>query len=203
MTFDGISTHPRVTGAAEVLLTAEQLTERVDELGASIRELVGGSEQPPILISVLKGSTFFLADLMRAAAIDLIVDFMAISSYGGSGSGVVKIVKDLEVDIVDRDVLIVEDIVDTGLTLNYLRRALSERSPRSLATVTLLDKSVRRIVPVPVELVGFEVPDVFVLGYGLDFQGRYRNVPDILAVRDIARLANDPNLLFEELFTPA
>ena len=190
------------SGAAEVLVTAALLAQRIDELGAELRGLVAPASEPPILISVLKGSTFFLADLVRATGIDLIVDFMAISSYRGSGSGVVKIVKDLEVDIVDRDVVIVEDIVDTGLTLNYLRRALSERAPRSLATVTLLNKSMRRIVPVPVELTGFDVPDVFVLGYGLDFQGRYRNVPDILAVRDIARLANDPYLLVGELFTP-
>jgi hypoxanthine phosphoribosyltransferase len=195
-------TATETTGAAEILVPRARLGERVRELGAELRALVAGAPEPPILISVLKGSTFFLADLIRAAGTTLEIDFMAISSYGGSGSGVVKIVKDLEVDIAGRDVVIVEDIVDTGLTLNYLRRALSERSPRSLITVTLLDKSVRRIVPVPVELTGFDVPDVFVLGYGLDFQGRYRNVPDILAVRDIARLANDPDLLVDELFTP-
>ena len=155
-----------------------------------------------MLIGVLKGSTLFLADLVRALDIQVEIDFISISSYSqkGGSAGVVRIVKDLEADIGGRDVLIVEDIVDTGLTLNYLRRTLAERKPASLRAVTLLDKAARRIVPVELEHSGFEIPDAFVVGYGLDFQGLYRNVPEILAVKDIARLANDPMLLVEHLF---
>lgn len=188
--------------AAEVLISASEIAERVEGLGTELRELYADSPEPPVLIGVLKGSTLFLADLVRAVGIDAEVDFMAISSYSASSgqSGVVRIVKDLEGDIVDRDVLLVEDIVDTGLTLTYLRRSLGEREPRSLRTVALLDKAARRIVPVPVEFRGFEIPDVFVVGYGLDFMGRYRNVPDLYAVRDLARLANDPMLLVEPFF---
>jgi hypoxanthine phosphoribosyltransferase len=188
-------------GTVELLISERDLERRITELGSEIaRDLTG--EQPPILVSVLKGSAMFLADLMRALPIEVEVDFMSISSYaaGTAGSGVVRILKDLDTDVAGRDVVIVEDIVDTGLTLNYLRRNLSQREVGSLRAVTLLDKAVRRIVPVEVEYVGFEIPDFFVVGYGLDFQGIYRNVGEILAVRDIARLANDPNLLVEALF---
>ncbi|MDQ3964649.1 MAG: hypoxanthine phosphoribosyltransferase [Actinomycetota bacterium] len=185
---------------AETLISQSDLRTRVPQLAGEISAHY--SDSVPILISVLKGSALFLADLARAIAIEVEIDFMSISSYQSSGaqSGVVKIVKDLESDISGRDVLIVEDIVDTGLTLNYLRRTLEEREPASLRAVTLLDKSARRIVPVPLEWSGFEIPDVFVVGYGLDFQGRYRNVPDLLAVKDLARLANNPLLLVPTLF---
>jgi hypoxanthine phosphoribosyltransferase len=190
--------------AAEVLITASEIAQRIAEVGAELRDVYRNSGQPPVLVGVLKGSTLFLADLVRALGIDAEVDFMAISSYSASSgqSGVVRIVKDLEGDIVERDVLLVEDIVDTGLTLTYLRRSLGERGPRSLRTVALLDKVARRIVPVPIEHHGFEIPDVFVVGYGLDFMGRYRNVPDLYAVRDLARLANDPLLLVGPFFGP-
>ncbi len=153
--------------------------------------------EPPVFVGVLRGAAIFLADLIRAASIDIVTDFMSISSYNASGaqSGVVRIVKDLDLDISGRDVVVVEDIVDTGLTLNYLRNALDQRRPASLRVVTLMDKSARRIAPVTIEYVGFEVPDFFVVGYGLDFQGRYRNLPDVLAVHDLARLVNDPGLL--------
>ena len=184
---------------AEMLIDRASLHKRIGELAGEMIEALGGGD-PPVLIGVLKGSTPFLADLTRALDIDLIVDFMSISSYASGGSGVVRIVKDLDEDIAGRDVVIVEDIVDTGLTLNYLRRTLEARGTRSLRTVTLLDKAVRRIVPVPVEHTGFEIPDVFVVGYGLDFQGRYRNLGDILAVKDIARLANDPLALQSAVF---
>ncbi|MEA2461434.1 MAG: hypoxanthine phosphoribosyltransferase [Actinomycetota bacterium] len=186
----------------KTLFTRSDIDARIAALGAEIGSAYSAAEQPPILVGVLKGSAMFLADLMRALDIDVQVDFMSISSYGHSSSqsGVVKIVKDLETDITGRDVLIVEDIVDTGLTLNYLRKALGERAPASLRTVTLLDKVARRIVPVPVEFGGFQIEDVFVLGYGLDWQGRYRNVPDLLAVSDISRLASDPSALIEPLF---
>ena len=189
--------------AAEVLIDRAALHARIHELAT---ELTGGSgaTDPPVAIAILKGSALFLADLIRAIEIDVEVDFMAITSYAASGrhSGVVRIVKDLDTDITGRDVIIVEDIVDTGLTLTYLRRTLGERSPHSLRAVTLLDKAARRIIPVALEHRGFEIPDVFVVGYGLDFQGRYRNVPDILQVNDLARLANDPELLADQVFTP-
>lgn len=142
---------------------------------------------PPVFVGVLKGAAIFLADLVRAAcAIELATDFMSISAYDASEgrTGVVQIVKDLDLDVHGRDVVLVEDIVDTGLTLNYLRSTLAQREPASLRTVTLLDKAARRIVPVAVEYVGFEMPDLFVVGYGLDFRGRYRNLCDIVAVRD-------------------
>lgn len=182
---------------AELLIERGELARRIDELGATLADVYRGGE-PPVLIGVLKGSTLFLADLMRAMHIDVAVDFMSISSY--SHSGVVRIVKDLDEDVRDRHVVIVEDIVDTGLTLNYLRKTLQQRQPASLRAVTLLDKTARRIIPVALEYSAFEIPDVFVVGYGLDFQGFYRNAPDILAVRDVARLANDPRLLIAQLF---
>lgn len=187
---------------AHRLIEAAELQRGVARLGREMSHDLSGTGPPPMLVGVLKGSTLFLADLIRAMAIELEVDFISISSYGeaGGGSGVVRIIKDLERDVSGRDVVIVEDIVDTGLTLNYLRRTLLERGPASLRAVTLLDKSARRIVPVDLEYSGFDIPDVFVVGYGLDFQGRYRNVPDILAVKDIAKLANDPLLLVEPLF---
>lgn len=193
------------TRAAEVLISRAELAHRTRALAAELSACFPDAAEPPVLVGVLKGSTLFLADLLRAMTVDAAVDFMSISSYNAAApqSGIVRIVKDLEQDIGGRDVVIVEDIVDTGLTLTYLRRALGERGPRSLRAVTLLDKAVRRIVPVELEHRGFEIPDVFVVGYGLDFQGRYRNVPDILAVRDLARLANDPNLLVPGLFDPA
>ena len=187
---------------ADVLIAGRDLARRARELAHEIGRDLATTDRPPILVGVLKGSTLFLADLIRSFDIEVEVDFISISSYSqsGGGAGVVRIVKDLESDIVGRDVVVVEDIVDTGLTLNYLRRTLGERSPASLRAVTLLDKVARRIVPVELEYAGFEIPDVFVVGYGLDFQGRYRNVPDILSVKDIAKLANDPLLLVEPLF---
>ena len=184
---------------AEVLVDRRALRDRIGVLAA---ELTAGFSEPPVAVAILKGSAMFLADLVRAMEVDVEVDFMSITSYAESGgqSGVVRIVKDLDTDIHGRDVLIVEDIVDTGLTLTYLRRTLLDRGPRSLRAVTLLDKAARRIVPVALEHRGFEIPDVFVVGYGLDFQGRYRNVPDVLQVNDLAKLANDPGLLADQVF---
>jgi hypoxanthine phosphoribosyltransferase len=183
----------------EIMIPSEQLRSRVAELGAEIAAHYGDSR--PILVCVLKGASVFLADLVRAMPIDLECDFMAISSYGGGeSSGIVRIVKDIEIEITERDVLIVEDIVDTGLTLNYLRRSLTARAPRSLATVTLLDKAVRRIVPVQVEWRGFEIPDVYVLGYGMDHDGIYRNVKDLVVADDITQLAAQPSMYVPALF---
>jgi hypoxanthine phosphoribosyltransferase len=189
--------------AAELLISTVELSTRITELGAEVAAGYRG-EDPPLLVGVLKGSTMFMADLIRVLPIDVMVDFISISSYSDAGgrSGVVRILKDVETEVTDRHVLIVEDIVDTGLTLTYLRRTLKDRGARSLRTVTLLDKAARRIVPVDVEHRGFEIPDVFVVGYGLDFQGRYRNVPEVLAIKDIARLANDPELLVDQLWPP-
>ncbi|MFN2489013.1 MAG: hypoxanthine phosphoribosyltransferase [Actinomycetota bacterium] len=181
-------------GLVEVLFPASELRARVRALGAAIERDHEPTRAPLLLVGILKGSTFFLADLVRALRLDVSVDFMSISSYAHSGpqSGIVRILKDLDEDIGGRDVVLVEDIVDTGLTLNYLRRTLAGRAPNSLRTVTLLDKSARRIVPVEIEYTGFQIPDVFVLGYGLDWQGLYRNLPELLVVTDVARLASDP-----------
>jgi hypoxanthine phosphoribosyltransferase len=185
----------------ETLISRASLHERIRSLASELADALP-DDGVPVAISILKGSTLFLADLIRAMDIPLEVDFMSITSYGGSNdsSGVVRIVKDLDTDISDRNVLIVEDIVDTGLTLTYLRRTLGERAPRSLRTVTLLDKAARRIIPVPLEHKGFEIPDVFVVGYGMDLDGRFRNVPDILAVKDQARLGSDPSLLADAVY---
>jgi hypoxanthine phosphoribosyltransferase len=190
--------------ASESLISTTQLATRITELGTEIGADYADGPEPPLLIGVLKGCTLFMSDLVRAMPIDVSVDFISISSYSDSGgrSGVVRILKDIESEVAGRDVLLVEDIVDTGLTLTYLRRTLKDRGARSLKTVTLLDKVARRIVPVEVEYRGFEIPDVFVVGFGLDFQGRYRNVPEVLAIKDIARLANMPELLVDHLWPP-
>jgi hypoxanthine phosphoribosyltransferase len=164
-------------GIGEVLVTAEQLQRRVRELGEEIsRHYAGGSL---LLVGVLKGAIFFLADLMRAIEIPVEVDFMAVASYGSStdSSGVVRILKDLDTAIEDRDVLIVEDIVDSGLTLQYLLRNLGSRDPRTLGVCALLTKPGRREVDLPIRYVGFEIPDTFVVGYGLDHGERHRNLP--------------------------
>lgn len=185
------------------LIDQETLRLRVAELGREITAHYSASASPPVLVGVLKGSAIFLADLIRAIDLDVEIDLMSISSYAAhSGSGVVRIIKDLEASIEGREVLIVEDIVDTGLTLNYLRRTLGERRPASLRAVTLLDKSVRRIIPVRLEWAGFEIPDVFVLGYGLDQGGLYRNVPFLFAASDIPELVARPDMYVSALFPP-
>ncbi|HET7870768.1 MAG TPA: hypoxanthine phosphoribosyltransferase [Actinomycetota bacterium] len=180
---------------ATVLFGREDIRRRIEELG---RDITGDYEgRAPVLISVLKGGSVFLGDLMRRIHLPIAIDYMSISRYGGAAEsmGRVRIVKDLEVDVGGRDVLIVEDIVDTGLTLSYLITVLESRQPASVEVCTLLDKSVRRITPLPIRYVGFDCPDVFVVGYGLDFQERYRNLPDILAVQDLSALSADPDLL--------
>jgi len=156
------------------------------------------------LISVLKGGSVFLADLIREIRLPLAVDYMSISRYGGAAEsmGRVRIVKDLDQDIGGRDVIVVEDIVDTGLTLSYLLGVLESRNPTSIDVCALLDKSVRRIAPLEIRYRGFDCPDVFVVGYGLDFQERYRNVPDILAVHDLPALQADLDLLLPYLPDP-
>jgi hypoxanthine phosphoribosyltransferase len=161
----------------EVLVAAEDLQRRVRELGESISRDYAG--RPLLLVGVLKGAVFFLSDLMRFIDIHVEVDFMAVASYGSAtdSSGVVRILKDLDIAIEGRDVLIVEDIVDSGLTLQYLLRNLGSRNPASLEVCALLTKPDRRKVDLPTRYVGFEIPDRFVIGYGLDYAERHRNLP--------------------------
>lgn len=164
----------------DVLIGSEELQRRVGELGAEISR---DYENGVLLIGILKGAVLFLADLMRRLRIPCEVDFIAVSSYGSAtdSSGVVRILKDLESSIEGRDVLIVEDIIDSGLTLHYLIRNLRARGPRSLEVCALLDKRERRRVDLPIRYVGFEIPDRFVIGYGLDYAQRFRNL-DYVAV---------------------
>jgi hypoxanthine phosphoribosyltransferase len=161
----------------EVLIDQDALQQRIQELGEEISTDYTGRDL--LLIGVLKGAVFFMADLMRNLTIPCEIDFMAISSYGDStdSSGVVRILKDLDINIEGRDVLIVEDIIDSGLTLSYLMRNLEARGPASLETCSLLTKPERREADVPVRYIGFEIPNRFVIGYGLDFAERYRNLP--------------------------
>jgi hypoxanthine phosphoribosyltransferase len=160
-----------------VLIPAEDLGARVGQLGRQIRDDYAG--RTPMLVGVLKGAVVFLSDLMRAVEAPCECDFIAVSSYGAStrSSGIVRLTKDLSVSIEGRDVVIVEDIVDTGRTLAYLIRNLETRQPRSLRVCALLDKAARREVPVTLDYVGFTIPDEFVVGYGLDYAGLYRNLP--------------------------
>ena len=154
------------------------------QLGRSLARDYGGKD--PLLVGVLRGAVVFLADLMRAADIPLAADFIAVGSYGGTtrSSGVVKITADLSVSIEGRHVLIVEGIIDTGRTISYLRRNLQTRHPASLKVVALLDKIERREVEVELDYVGFTIPDQFVVGYGLDYRGLYRNLPSIAALEE-------------------
>jgi hypoxanthine phosphoribosyltransferase len=164
-------------GVSEVLIDEDALRNRIAELGEEISRNYAGRE--PLLIGVLKGAVFFMADLMRQLTVPCEVDFMAISSYGAStdSSGVVRILKDLDINIEGRDVLVVEDIIDSGLTLSYLMRNLESREPATLEVCALMTKPERREIEVPVRYVGFEIPNRFVIGYGLDFGERYRNLP--------------------------
>ena len=170
---DNDSTPP---GIGDVLVSTEDLERRVRELGEEISRDYSGRDL--LLIGVLKGAVPFLADLMRELTIDCEVDFMAVSSYGSAtdSSGVVRILKDLDAAIEGRDVLVVEDIIDSGLTLHYLMKNLKARNPASLEVCALLTKPERRRVEMPIRYVGFEIPDRFAIGYGLDHGQRYRNL---------------------------
>lgn len=163
----------------EELVSADDLQRRVRELGEEISR--DYADKDLVLIGVLKGAVFFLSDLMRAMDIQSEVDFMAVASYGSTtdSSGVVRILKDLDANIEGRDVLIVEDIVDSGLTLSYLMRSLKAREPRSVEVCALLTKPERRKVDLPIRYTGFEIPNRFVIGYGLDHAERFRNLPHI------------------------
>ncbi len=190
----------------KVLISSGRIKERIRQLGARITSDFrtsrtasadhpnaregrpwGDSERPLILLGVLKGALYFLADLSREISVAAEIEYISVASYGMStkSSGVVRILKDLDRDIAGADVLLVEDIVDTGLTLEYLLRILATRRPRSLKVCSLLDKPARRVVAVPVDYVGFTIPDEFVVGYGLDFNQRYRNLPYVAALGDL------------------
>jgi len=174
------------SAVGEVLVDTEVLSARIAELGAEISADYEGRDL--LLIGVLKGAVFFMADLMRHLTVQCQVDFMAISSYGAStdSSGVVRILKDLDINIEGRHVLVVEDIIDSGLTLSYLMRNLESREPATLEVCALLTKPDRREMEVPVRYVGFEIPNRFVIGYGLDFGERYRNLPYVAVLSDDA-----------------
>lgn len=166
---------------SRVLFSRQQIQDRVSELGTAVTADYRGKDL--VLVSVLMGAVYFVTDLSQAVNLPLTLDFMAISGYGGSG-GVVRILKDLDHDISNRHVLVVEDIVDTGLTLAYLLRSLSARNPQSISVCTLLDRPKLRIVEIPIRYVGFEVPEEFLVGYGLDYQGKFRNLPLIGILRE-------------------
>jgi hypoxanthine phosphoribosyltransferase len=165
----------------KVLIPATRLSQRVQELGAQISKDYEGKE--PILVGVLRGVLCFIADLMRQISVPTSVDLMAVSSYEGTAQGAARILKDLDLSIKGRDVILVEDIVDTGMTLNTLIDYLQTKKPASIKVAALLDKRVRRLVNVPVDYVGFEIPDEFVVGYGLDFNQRFRNLPFIATLK--------------------
>ncbi len=162
-----------------VLLSEDEIRAKVQEMGKKLSEDYKGKNL--LLVTVLKGAVVFLADLMRQIDVPAEIDFMVVSSYGSGikSSGVVKIVKDLDVPLAGKDILIVEDILDSGMTLSYIKELLQSRGPRSIRIVTLLDKPARRKVDLQADYAGFEVPDEFVVGYGLDFDERYRNLPYI------------------------
>ena len=172
--------------AGRVLVTSEKIEEKVRDLGERISRDYRG--EGLLLLGILRGAVVFLSDLMRCLELQCEIDFMEVSSYGAgtTSSGVVRILKDLEEDITDRHVLIVEDIIDTGLTLSYIRRSLLARKPTSLEICALLSKPSRRQVDLEVKYLGFEVPDEFVVGYGIDYAGGYRNLPDIRALQSEA-----------------
>jgi len=168
-----------MTGEIQVLISQDELSQRIKELGEKISADYAGKEVH--LICVLKGGVMFMSDLSKYISAPVTMDFMAVSSYGNetSSSGIVKIVKDLDESIENKDVIIVEDIIDSGRTLSYLLQILKDRKPESIKICTLLDKPDRRIVDVDVDYVGFEIPDYYVLGFGLDFEQKYRNLPYI------------------------
>ncbi|HLM93507.1 MAG TPA: hypoxanthine phosphoribosyltransferase, partial [Gaiellaceae bacterium] len=173
-----------VTTVGEVLIDEAALRQRIEELGEEISADYAGRDV--LLVGVLKGAVFFMADLMRQLSLPCEIDFMAISSYGEGtdSSGVVRILKDLDSNITDRHVLVVEDIIDTGLTLSYLMRNLGAREPASLEVCALLVKHGRRESDVDVKYVGFEIPNQFVVGYGLDYAERYRNLPHVAVLQE-------------------
>lgn len=172
-------TQPSHPDLSSVVLSSEEIAERIAALGAQISEDYG--DESVLLVAVLRGAALFVADLAREISSPVELDFMAVSSYGSStkSSGVVRIIKDLDETIENRNVLVCEDILDTGLTLKYLLKNLASRKPKSLEVVTLLNKKGKQRVPIDCKYVGFDIPDEFVVGYGLDYAERYRNLPYI------------------------
>ncbi len=168
----------------ETLISKERLKKKVKKLASQISE--DYKDKNPILVGILKGSFVFLADLIRELKISHQIDFISVASYGSrkKASGVVRLLKDLSTNIEGKDVIIVEDIVDSGLTLNYIRNNLSTRNPKSLEVVTLLDKKERRRVNIPLKYVGFSIPSCFVVGYGLDYDEQYRNLPYVAKLEE-------------------
>jgi len=185
---------------ARVLLDRDALHAVVARLGEEISAAYGArtANGDVVLVGLLRGSVVFLADLARALSIDCAVDFLAVSSYS-PGSGRIRLVKDLDIDIAGRDVVLVEDVVDTGLTLAYLLGELRQRQPASVEVCALIDKRSRRIVPVPLRFVGAAIDDPFVLGYGLDMAGRYRNL-ELIASAPFDEVRADPGLLVADLY---
>jgi len=176
-----------IPGKTRVLITQEEIREKVRLLAAAVSK--DYRDKKPLLVCILKGAVVFLSDFMRFLSIPVEIDFMAVSSYGNStsSSGVVRILKDLEASIEHKDVIVVEDIIDSGLTLSYLRENLLSRNPSSLKIVTLLDKPERRVADIEPDYCGFCIPDEFVVGYGLDYNEKYRNLPDICVLLEFAQ----------------
>ncbi len=168
---------------AKILIREEDIRKRIKELGEKISRDYNGKH--PVLVTVLRGAIVFLCDLMREISIPVTLDFLSISSYTGqTHTGIVRILKDLDENIENKYVILIEDIIDTGLTLNYILRTLRERRPAEVRVCTLLDKRVRRIVDIPLDYVGFEIPDEFVVGYGMDYKQNYRNLPFISVLKE-------------------
>jgi len=165
----------------EILFDEQQIRARVADLAREITKEYAGRRL--VLVSILRGSVFFATDLARQIELPLSMDFLSISSYGEDSEGVVRITKDLEENIAGKDVLVIEDIIDTGFTLKYLLRTLASRNPKSLEVCALLDRRARRIIEIGLKYIGFEIPDKFVVGYGLDYRQRYRNLPYIGVVK--------------------
>ena len=170
-----------MTQDIEILFTEDEIRNRVRALAEQIAEDYKNGQL--VFVSILRGSVFFATDLARQIDLPLSMDFLSISSYGEGSEGIVRITKDLEENIAGKDVLVIEDIVDTGFTLKYLLRTLGGRNPKSIEVCTLLDRRARRIIDVDLKYVGFEIPDKFVVGYGLDYRQRYRNLPYIGVVK--------------------
>jgi len=177
---------PKADGIARILITEEEIQDKVRELAAELDQQY--HDGPPLMVGVLTGAVAFMTDLMRAMTVPVIVDFMAVSSYGAAtqSSGVVRILKDLNDDIEGRRLLVVEDIVDSGLTLQYLLDVLRRRNPAEIQVVALLKKEKEGAIEVQVDRVGFSIPDEFVVGYGLDYAGRYRNLPYVAVLDEKA-----------------
>jgi hypoxanthine phosphoribosyltransferase len=168
---------------AKILIKEEDIRKRIKELGEEISRDYHGRK--PVLVTVLRGAIVFLCDLVREISIPVILDFLSISSYSGqTHTGIVRILKDLDENIENKHVILIEDIIDTGLTLNYILRTLREKRPADVRVCTLLDKKVRRIVDIPLDYIGFEIPDEFVVGYGMDYKQNYRNFPFIGVLKE-------------------